>query len=119
MLKGMREGRTGQGRNLLALFLVSVFLAVPGGAFAGAKLSFTYPAGVSQSDVAVKVYKGFPNSSGIQNSLNGMTEILPAGGVYDIDAAGSYTYFVSGSGYYSVAKMFNVSAADVAAENSV
>lgn len=85
-----------------------------------ATLSFTYPEGIAADDVTVDLYSGFPTSasSTLDTMINNgqLTEIRAnEDGSYNIYKAGTYSYHISGDGYYNILKIFNVTDEDIAA----
>ena len=85
-----------------------------------ALLDFTYPEAIDPEEVTVELYKGFPTSA--SRSLADMIdrgeleELVPnfTDGVYTITEPGTYSYHISGEGYYNILKLFNVTEADIA-----
>ena len=85
-----------------------------------ALLDFTYPGAIDPEKVTVELYKGFPTSA--SRSLADMIdrgeleELVPnfTDGVYTITEPGTYSYHISGEGYYNILKLFNVTEADIA-----
>ena len=85
-----------------------------------ATLSFTYPEGITAKEVKVDLYSGFPTSasSTLDTMINNgqLTEIRAnEDGSYNIYKAGTYSYHISGDGYYNILKIFNVTDEDIAA----
>lgn len=86
-----------------------------------ATLSFTYPEGITAKEVKVDLYSGFPTSasSTLDAMINNgqLTEIRAnEDGSYNIYKAGTYSYHISGDGYYNILKIFNVTDEDIAAD---
>ena len=84
------------------------------------ELTFTYPDGIVQNEVTVELYSGFPTSASstldTMISRGYLQEILPnEDGSYTINKAGTYSYHISGDGYYNILKIFNVTDEDIAA----
>lgn len=85
------------------------------------ELTFTYPDGIVQNEVTVELYSGFPTSASstldTMISRGYLQEILPnEDGSYTINKAGTYSYHISGDGYYNILKIFNVTDEDIAAD---
>ena len=100
-----------------ATFIVAAasVLTLPASSFADAKLTFKAPSDVVMSEVTIDVYKGFPTTSSItESALNRLTKVAPAAdGSYAITEKGNYSYYVRGTGYYSICKLFVVTADEV------
>ena len=84
------------------------------------ELTFTYPDGIVQNEVTVELYSGFPTSASstldTMISRGYLQEILPnEDGSYTINKAGTYSYHISGDGYYNILKIFNVTDEEIAA----
>lgn len=77
-------------------------------------LSFTYPDDVPASDVSITVHSELPTYSSAGGAV-GMAEFeMEDDGTYIIDEAGTYCYWVQGTDYYNVTKLFNVTEEDIA-----
>ena len=99
----------------LLLALAALAFVLPAPADADVKLTFTAPSGVTLGDLSLDVYKGYPTSSSItEATLNSLEKVeRMADGSYAITEGGTYCYYVRGSGYYSICKIFVVSDAEV------
>jgi len=99
---------------LLTLAMILSLLALPAHAAEGdARLEFTYPEGIVQDEVVIELYKGFPTSASttLEKMIsNGQLTQIEAGsdGSYLISEAGTYSYHISGDGYYNILKLFYV-----------
>src|SRR5699024_2522881 len=83
-----------------------------------ATMSFTYPEGLTAKEVKVDLYSGIPTSasSTLDTMINNgqLTEIRAnEDGSYNIYKAGTYSYHISGDGYYNILKIFNVTDEDI------
>ncbi|MCD8087701.1 MAG: M14 family metallocarboxypeptidase [Oscillospiraceae bacterium] len=83
-----------------------------------ASLVFTYPEGIEEDEVTIELYAGFPTSS--SKTLDVMIEdgeltLIPEEDGYTITEAGTYSYHISGDGYYNILKIFNITEEDIAA----
>lgn len=111
----MKTNRTQKLTSLLLTFamIVSMLMVSVSAATTGVKLEFVYPESVKSEEVHISVYNGFPIKSGVKYIEK--LEEVPANenGEFVLDTAGTYSYWVQGEGYYSVCKIFNVSAEDV------
>lgn len=104
---------------LLTVSLVMSLMITTAFAAESAKLQFTYPDGIVEEEVTIELYKGFPTSSSstLEKMIsNGqLTEIKAnADGDYTITEAGTYSYHISGDGYYNILKLFNITEAEIA-----
>ncbi|MCD7769812.1 MAG: M14 family metallocarboxypeptidase [Oscillospiraceae bacterium] len=82
-----------------------------------ASLVFTYPDGIDEDEVTIELYAGFPTSS--SKTLDVMIEdgelsLIPEEDGYTITEAGTYSYHISGDGYYNILKIFNITEEDIA-----
>lgn len=81
-------------------------------------LVMTYPDDIAKNDVSIELYKGFPTSS--SSTLEKMVEsgqlveIEGVDDVFEITEPGTYSYHISGEGYYNILKLFNVTEEDLA-----
>lgn len=103
---------------LLTLSLIISMLVTTTLAAGTAELQFAYPEGIAEDEVTIELYKGFPSSSSatldkmISDGL--LTEIeANADGSYTITQAGTYSYHISGEGYYNILKLFNITEAEL------
>ena len=83
-------------------------------------LTLTYPENIVASEVTVNVYKGYPTTSSrtlTQMVEQGMLEPVDVNdnGTFTLSGAGTYSYHISGDGYYNILKLFNVTEDDVTA----
>ena len=88
-------------------------------------VTFVYPEGIKDSETTVELYKGFPTSSSstletmIKNKQ--LVAIAPAeegnDSVYVITEPGTYSYHISGEGYYNILKLVNITEEDLYAGN--
>lgn len=104
---------------LVVLAMVASLLTIP--AFAdgsSAKLEFTYPQSIVPEDVTVELYQGFPTSGSatlakmVEDKQLTAVEPQPDGS-YTITQPGTYSYHISGDGYYNILKLFNLTQADI------
>ncbi|MCD8115557.1 MAG: M14 family metallocarboxypeptidase [Oscillospiraceae bacterium] len=82
-----------------------------------ASLVFTYPEGIEEDEVTIELYAGFPTSS--SKTLDVMIEdgeltLIPEEDGYTVTEAGTYSYHISGDGYYNILKIFNITEEDIA-----
>lgn len=107
-----------KSRKLTTLFLALVMtvglFVIPTSAAGGAKLNFQFPDDVKPADVTLTVYEGYPASGGADN-IKALPMVAKTGADYVIEKAGTYSYWVHGTGYYNICKIFNVTDADIAA----
>lgn len=83
-------------------------------AFADATVKFTYPSDVPENKVEITVYKGMPtSSSSAARQLAALEQVEKADAGYVFDAAGTYSYLVSGDKFYTVCKLFNITEDEV------
>lgn len=108
---------------LVALAMVASLLTIPvSAAGESAQLKFTYPETIPQAEVSVELYQGFPTTGSA--TLEKMVEDkqltaveAQSDGTYTITQPGTYSYHISGDGYYNILKLFNVTQADIDAGN--
>lgn len=104
---------------LLVVVMLTSLLTIPASAAEeSAQLKFTYPETIVQEEVTVELYQGFPTSGSatlskmIEDKL--LTAVEPqSDGSYIITQPGTYSYHISGDGYYNILKLFNVTEADI------
>ena len=82
------------------------------------ELTFTYPESIVAEDVQVDLYKGYPTSA--SKSLeamisNGELKAIKADadGNFTVTEPGTYSYHISGDGYYNILKLFNITQEDI------
>ncbi|MEG2204506.1 MAG: hypothetical protein RRY21_05030, partial [Oscillospiraceae bacterium] len=103
---------------LLAQLSTTALAAPPAQPAAGtATVSFTAPQGANWTltDVTVSLHKPTVTDYNKNTPCTDKTKLSPVGGVYTLTEPGTYCYDVHGKGFYSIYKMFNVTAADLAA----
>ncbi|MEY8402641.1 LysM peptidoglycan-binding domain-containing protein [Oscillospiraceae bacterium 44-34] len=104
---------------LVVLAMAASLLTIPASAAdKSAQLKFTYPETIVQEDVTVELYQGFPTSSSAALEKMVEDQILTAiqpqeDGTFAITQPGTYSYHISGDGYYNILKLFNVTQADI------
>ena len=80
-------------------------------------VNFVYPEGIEDSETTVELYKGFPTSASYtldQMIARGqLTEVAPVtegnDSAYYITEPGTYSYHISGEGYYNILKLVHIS----------
>ena len=114
----MKKTRTLTSWLLVVVMLTSLLTIPASAAEEGAQLKFTYPETIVQEEVTVELYQGFPTSGSatlskmIEDKL--LTAVEPqSDGSYIITQPGTYSYHISGDGYYNILKLFNVTEADI------
>ena len=81
-------------------------------------LVMTYPDDIAKNDVSIELYKGFPTSSSstLEKMIESgqLVEIEGVDDVFAITEPGTYSYHISGEGYYNILKLFQVTEEDLA-----
>ena len=105
----MKKTRTLTSWLLVVVMLTSLLTIPASAAEESAQLKFTYPETIAQEEVTVELYQGFPTSGSatlskmIEDKL--LTAVEPqSDGSYIITQPGTYSYHISGDGYYNILK---------------
>ena len=118
MTKHLRDCR----KRLVSFLAILSLLVFSASAFASAKVKIKVPEYISANALTISVHKTFPTNSSITESVTeaGGSWFSAANTVtkepddsWIFDRAGTYCYYVRGTHYYSLVKLFNVTEAQV------
>ena len=117
-----------RNRKLLAIFIALVMLTSQLAALqltvfaeeAGATIKLIAPDDVDINALTITLRTGFPTATSITEANATTNAVAPnADGTYTINTAGTHSFYTRGPGYYRIVKLFNVTAQQIANEETL